>query len=183
MRPMAAPATEAPSGHALRRVESRLANAFPRPYEWYCTETGRKKARYFFSSVVTTIFSQALLFGLQAADFASAVVCSVITTAVSAIPSYYLNRTWAWGKSGKSHVVKEVLPFWVLAFVGLFASMGTVALSDHEATLAGLSRVEVKVVNNAAYLLAFVIVWMVKYVIFDKLVFIDREADQEGGDA
>ncbi|HEX2117654.1 MAG TPA: hypothetical protein VHF91_00595, partial [Acidimicrobiales bacterium] len=35
---------------------------------------------------------------------------------------YYLNRKWAWGKKGKSHLMKEIVPFWSLALLGLIFS-------------------------------------------------------------
>ena len=44
------------------------------------------------------------------------------------MPAYYLNRAWVWGKRGKSHLTKEVVPFWAFAFSGLVLSTIIVAL-------------------------------------------------------
>ncbi len=43
-----------------------------------------------------------------------------------------MNRAWVWGKRGKSHWKKEVLPFWVFTGAGLVLS--TIAIhfaQDH----------------------------------------------------
>ena len=47
---------------------------------------------------------------------------NVVACAVATVPSYYLNRCWAWGRRGRSHLWKEVVPFWVIAFAGLALS-------------------------------------------------------------
>lgn len=43
----------------------------------------------------------------------------VVSTVIVTVPAYYLNRHWAWGKSGRSHLLKEVIPFWTTSFAGL----------------------------------------------------------------
>ena len=48
----------------------------------------------------------------------------------AAIPSYYLNRYWAWGKQGSRHLLKEVAPFWALTFVGMAFSTWTVDFAE-----------------------------------------------------
>ena len=56
---------------------------------------------------------------------------------ISAFPAYYLSRKWVWGKSGKSHFKKEVLPFWIFVFIGLVFSTAMVALGAHVTDTAG----------------------------------------------
>ena len=41
-----------------------------------------------------------------------------------------MNRKWAWGKTGRSHVWKEVVPFWTLAFIGWAISTVAVNLME-----------------------------------------------------
>ena len=86
------------------------------------TPGGRKMIRYSLVSVVSVIVSQVVLFVAQ--SFWSARTSNIIAVCVSAVPSYYLNRAWAWGKTGKSHLMKEIVPFGSLALLGLvFAEM------------------------------------------------------------
>ena len=84
---------------------------------------------------------------------------------------FELNRKWAWGKSGKSHLWREVVPFWALTLVGFLGSTGTVQIVDsmcqhHHIT--GLLRA---LAIMGASLFAYGVVWIVKFVIFNRLVF------------
>jgi putative flippase GtrA len=44
---------------------------------------------------------------------------------VATFPSYYLNRTWTWAKRGKSHLRKEIIPFWTMSLFGIGFSNGS----------------------------------------------------------
>ena len=91
---------------------------------WAATPTGKKAVRYTLVSVISVAVSQAVLFlTFGVLQLASAVPCNIIATAVATVPSYYLNRRWAWGKTGPSHLWKEIVPFWGLAFLGLVLSI------------------------------------------------------------
>ena len=68
---------------------------------------------------------------------------------ISAFPAYYLSRAWVWGKSGKSHFKKEVLPFWIFVFIGLVFSTTMVALGAHLTDTTG-ERPEPRPVGEAA---------------------------------
>ena len=79
---------------------------------------GRKLYRYSMASVVAVIISVVLLVFFNGVVGLSAWVSSTLATAIAAVPNYEMNRKWAWGKSGRSHIWKEVVPFWALAFLG-----------------------------------------------------------------
>jgi putative flippase GtrA len=96
---------------------------------------------------------------------------AVFGNSMGAIPSYYLNRTWVWGKGGRSHLVKEILPFWVISLIGVlfggwFGSLGGTYAKHHHIT----GNVKV-VLLLSANLLAFAILWVGKYIIFNKVLF------------
>ena len=101
-------------------------------------------------------------------------VASQFTASVAgAIPSYYLNRMWVWGKSGKSHMRKEVIPFWIMFAVGLAFATGAVSLSTH--LTANVShRVHTLIVTSSSFG-AYGILWIAKYAIFNKFLFAHRE--------
>src|SRR5471030_2047562 len=56
---------------------------------------------------------------------------TIFGNAVATFPSYWLNRKWAWGKHGRSHLVKEVLPFWSMAALGIAFSIVGATLARH----------------------------------------------------
>src|SRR4051794_4175636 len=77
---------------------------------------GKKLIRYSTVSVISIAVSQVVLLLCFGALHWSARWANVTAVAVGTVPSYELNRKWAWGKRGKSHMWKEVAPFWALAF-------------------------------------------------------------------
>lgn len=148
-----------------------------RLWAWLHTPTGVKMFRYTLVSVVSVAVSQVVLF-LTFGVFRvwSAVWCNVFAAAVATVPSYYLNRYWAWGKTGRSHLLKEVIPFWALAFLGLGVSVWAVDLAEKWARDMTSSHLGVSIIVNFASLLAYGVVWVGKFVIFNRLLFIDHDA-------
>ena len=137
------------------------------------TPAGRKMVRYSLVSVISVIVSQVVLFFAQ--SFWSARTSNIIAVCVSAVPSYYLNRAWAWGKTGKSHLMKEIVPFWSLALLGLVFSTWAADFADSTARHHMGSDLGVKLVVNAAALAAFGVLWIGKFFIFNRLMFVHPE--------
>ena len=52
---------------------------------------------------------------------------NVIAVCCGIVPSYLANRSWVWAKTGRSSLVREVVPFWMLSLAGLVASTVAVA--------------------------------------------------------
>jgi len=133
------------------------------------TPAGRKMVRYSLVSVVSVIVSQVVLFVAQ--SFWSARTSNIVAVCVSAVPSYYLNRAWAWGKTGKSHLMKEIVPFWGLAFLGLILSTWAADFAETWAHSNTDSELLVRLVVNGAALGAFGVLWIGKFFIFNKVLF------------
>jgi putative flippase GtrA len=136
--------------------------------------------RYSAVSVVNVVFGQALLFIFvrvftATTDWSQDVdwtLANVVAVSLSALPAYYLNRRWVWGRRGKSQFTKEILPFWGFAFAGLI--MSSVAVN----VAAGLT--DVKIVANIANILAFGLLWVVKFFVLDAVVFGKGHHDADG---
>jgi putative flippase GtrA len=134
------------------------------------TPEGQKMFRYTMVSVVSTGVSVATLALVYGVFKVSEVPSTLIANAVATIPSYYLNRNWAWGKSGRSHIRREVLPFWGLSIAGMLLSILTSSFArsigihyfDHH----HLIRTAIVEGMN---LLAFAILWVVKFIVFQRL--------------
>ena len=142
----------------------------------------QKLFRYSMASVVAVIVSNLLLLLFVGFMNMGEVLASTLATSISAIPSYEMNRKWAWGKSGKSHLMKEVLPFWGLALLGWAVStgavwwMGRVAKQDHFSHSAKTLAV------LAVYFAAFGVLWVGKFVIFNSVMFVQHHHDQAATD-
>ena len=133
-----------------------------------------KLIKYASVSVISTVVSQVtliLLFGVY--HVMSEVPANIVANVLATVPSYVLNRRWVWGKSGKSHFWKEVAPFWILSFVGLAFSSFAVWLAGEFARSHHLNHLDTSILVNAANLLSFAILWIVKFVVYNKLFHID----------
>jgi putative flippase GtrA len=138
---------------------------------------GQKMVRYTLVSVISVAVGQAILFlTFGVLKLFTASWDNVIAVCISAVPSYYLNRTWAWGKSGKSHLWREVVPFWALALAGL--GFSTIAVGwTHDHTHHLHSHLVVALLVNGANVAAFGVLWVVKFVIFNKWMFVHHLED------
>lgn len=132
--------------------------------------TGVRLFKYSMVSVISVIVSETTLVACVALFHWTGATPAIVATAVGTVPSYELNRKWAWGGTGKSHLWREVVPFWVLAFVGLGFSAVTVALADHWVRHSSYARHRA-IVDAFAYLAAFGLLWIGKFVIFNKILF------------
>ncbi len=122
-------------------------------------------------SVVSVAVNQLALFVLFTAFHWTARSANILACFLAGIPSYYLNRSWAWGKSGRSHLWKELVPFWALAFLGLAFSTWAAGFAETTAKELTDSRLLQGISVNFAAFLAFGVLWVGKFVIFHKFMF------------
>ncbi len=131
--------------------------------------TGVTFLKYSAVSVISVIIAQILLaFAFNVIRW-SATDSNMFAVGVSAIPSYYLNRAWAWGKRGRSHLMKEVVPFWALAFLGFILS--TLAVDYVDAHVHGAHQALRSLAIQGTNIGAFGVLWVAKFVIFNELMF------------
>ncbi|MGI8696699.1 MAG: GtrA family protein [Mycobacteriales bacterium] len=133
------------------------------------THTGIKMTRYLVASGVTTIASMVsfvALFGTQTlGSKGSALVSSALGTAVG----YGLNRNWAWGKRGRSHPWKEILPYWITAVITwVVASLVTGWVNGLVRTHTSSHAVRTTI-DAIAYLGTYGALFVIKYAVFDRL--------------
>ncbi len=139
---------------------------------WARAPEGKKFIRYSMVSVVSVIVYEILLFvTLGLLHWKTARSANIFAVGVSAIPSYYLNRVWAWGKSGRSHFMKEVVPFWGMALLGLIFSTWATDFAKtmaDEVTEIHLLRTFIVMMAGLA---AFGVLWVAKFVVLNKVLF------------
>jgi putative flippase GtrA len=122
-------------------------------------------------SVITTVVSVTTLTAATLGLGITAWCANVLATSVATVPSFHLNRRWAWAKRGPTHFWREVVPFWALAFAGLVLSTIFVALTDPWMTQlhAGLLVHTSAVIG--AHLSGFGALWIIQFVLLDRLLF------------
>jgi putative flippase GtrA len=121
-------------------------------------------------SVVSTVVSfgtLALVFGVF--HFWGEIGSTVFANAVATVPSYYLNRGWVWGKNGRSHLMKEIVPFWAMSGIGIVVSIFGAAIARHLGIEHHLGHIQQTVVVLFANVMSFAIFWVLKFLVFNRL--------------
>jgi putative flippase GtrA len=154
--------TTTPSGRRRkgRGYPRRVAPPFS---EFVRTQFDNRHVRYTTVSIIAVATSQSLLLLLQAFGMNPA-PANIIAVTFGCIPSYTGNRYWVWGKRGKNHFWREVMPFWAIALVGLALSTLLVFAVSHLWT-------HNPIVINITNLVAFGALWVFKYMMLDQLLF------------
>jgi putative flippase GtrA len=138
----------------------------------------RKFIKYTLASVISVVVTEVVLYVCYNFFKQSGGWSGFEASVVAAIPSYYLNRSWVWGKSGPSHFMKEVVPFWIMAFIGIGFSALVSALAEDVARDITNGRSTQALVLNVANVGAFGILWILKFVIFNKILFAHRPSEE-----
>jgi putative flippase GtrA len=156
----------------------RVLEALPILGPWYRTAGGRKKLRYAMVSVVAVPVGTAGVAFFNVVGLAAG-WSAVLGNSCGAVPSYVLNRYWVWGKNDKNKLVSEVLPFWGITLVGIGFSF----LVAHEAGqvtrrhgITGATRLLILLAANIA---GFGVLWVAKYILFNKVLFVVRRHPDE----
>jgi putative flippase GtrA len=139
---------------------------------------GQKLLKYSVASIVAVVISEICLIIFNGVVGMSAWVSSSLATCIAAVPNYYMNRKWAWGKHGRSHVWKEVVPFWALAVLGWVLSTLSVYVMERYAKHHNFTHFWSTVSVAVVYIAAFGVLWVGKFIIFNKLMFVHRHHPQ-----
>lgn len=142
---------------------------------WARSPEGTKWVRYSMVSVVAVACSQlilALTFGVL---HWSARTANITAVGLSAIPSYWLNRAWVWKKTDRSSMLREVIPFWAMAFLGLVFSTWAAGFAASVASDFSPSRGVQTLMVMFASLAAFGVLWIGKFVVLNRVLFAHRE--------
>jgi len=171
---------EPPSHPPIRHVWQSEAPVGERLGQILRHPSSVKLYKYASVSIISTVISQVtLLLTFGVFHLMSEVPANVLANVVATPPSYYLNRKWVWGKGGKSHLWREVVPFWVLSFLGLALSSLAVWGAGSFARDHNLSHAATSLLVNMANLVSFGLLWIVKFVIYQRLFHIDPVEHRE----
>jgi putative flippase GtrA len=129
--------------------------------------------RYGAGSIVAFITSAVVLFVCLSWFEFGAITSTVIAFFAGAIPNWVLNRRWAWEKRGREGVVKETTLYVIVSVVALVASSAADKFTAVEA--AHLQNELAKsVLVTFAYMFSVVVLTGLKYIAYDRIVFVDR---------
>ena len=129
--------------------------------------------KYSMTSVVGVVLGQSLIFLFASVLDWSWGWANVTAVALSTAPTYTLSRAWVWQKRGKSSLYAEVVPFWVMTFLGLLLSTIAVVILEHRYP-------ENKILANVGNVIGFGVLWLAKFFILDRILFKVTHQHPEG---
>ncbi len=127
---------------------------------------GKVATRYIAVSLINTVNHQGLLTLANSIWGWTGGWANVFAACLAAVPAYLLSRAWVWEVSGKHNWRTEVLPFWVIALIGMGVSTLFAEIADRV--------VGAGIAVNLASLFGYFLVWVAKFFILDRL-FLDDE--------
>lgn len=124
--------------------------------------------RYATTSGLMVVLTVVLLAFLDHAAGMEAWRANLTATMLVSIPAFAMNKYWVWGKSGRARVRREVIPFWVFTVAGWALSTGSVFLVDENTREDTALHV---LAVPAASIAGFGLLWILKYLFLDKIMF------------
>jgi len=130
------------------------------------SDAGRRAIRYSATSAVGVVGTQFIFQLLLFTDLQHE-AANFLATSLMAVPAFLLNKHWVWGKSGKAHMRKEVIPFWLFTAAGwMLSTLLVFFVSDWTEG----DRYQ-RIVLGLASVGGFAVLWVVKYFFLDKVMF------------
>jgi putative flippase GtrA len=139
-----------------------------------------KVTRYGAGSIVATVCSETTFLVLYGPLDASTTVASSCAWLAGALPNYWLNRAWTWGRRGRPSVTRELVPY-IAIILGTLA-VAILATSAGAAVLRGTSVSDAgqTVLVAGIYFMVYAVMFVFRFLLFDRL-FAPRQAPPEGG--
>ncbi len=144
-----------------------------RVLNWVSSTEGKKQFRYSVTSVISVVVSQVAFMVLFGAQLVEARTASIMATLIGAVPSYVLNRYWAFEKREKNSFTQEVLPYLAVAILGLVFSTWSVDFADSHQGFVKSSALLRFLWVDGAYFGSFAVLWVAKFSFLNRILFSD----------
>lgn len=141
---------------------------------WAHSPLATRLLRYSAVSVVSLVLSEGFLVAFNGGLGWGGALSSTAATGLATVPAYFLNRHWVWSQSGRSHLWKEVVPFWAIAVFGWAWATAWIALTDHLIHSRRVGSPISVFLIAATYLVAYGVLWVAKFVVFNRVIFVPK---------
>ena len=147
-----------------------LRSRYPRLLRWW---------RYAASSAVAAATSQLTFLILYGTGLAGAPLASVVSVLAGVPPKFVLSRWWVWQRRGTPRFLGEVVPY--LAVVAVTGAASALLTSLAEAVIDERVTSHAWQVGlvSAAFFAVMAGMFVARYVLFERLVFVDRTGETE----
>ena len=147
------------------------------------SDLSKKFVKYAVGSGVSAVVSYvALILSFGVFHLFEARGSAIFATLVGAVPSYFLNRNWAWQKRDRSSLSKEVFPYLIMAIIGLVFSTWSTDFASSHSSIAGPPHSSAAVLFvSGAYIGSFAVLWLAKFAFLNRFLFATTQ--ETGADA
>jgi putative flippase GtrA len=142
------------------------------------TGGGRRLVRFAPAAVLALLATQLTYLICQLAHVTAGIAGAAGWLAGAAV-SYVVSR-WAWERKGRPHLIKETLPFWLIALCVGAVLTGTSKLAHYEARVLGLHGAKEVAFAQGLYLAANCVTFIIRFLIFHYVLFADRGSGGSG---
>ena len=137
------------------------------------TSVGKRFSRFILVAAGAVIASQITLTVCLGPLGWTAGRSALTAWVAGAAVSYVLSR-WAWERKGKPNLLKETLPFWIVAVGTAIVLTLTTKWANQRALAMGMSHTERVMFVAASYFLANCVTFLTRFLIFHYILFKDR---------
>ena len=128
-------------------------------------------AKFTAGSAVATVISELAFILMYGLLHTGTRLAGLVAFFAGAIPNWTLNRRWTWQRRGRPRLGREVLPYVAVVIATAVAATALSGLADDWVHgLATPRSVQVALVG-VAYLLPYGVVFLLKFVLFERVVF------------
>jgi putative flippase GtrA len=149
-----------------RRMPARDPSVAPAPGR---LELVPKLLRYFTGSVVATVCSEVVFVVLYGLLGMGTTWSSVLSWLAGAVPNFWLNRNWAWQRTGRPSLRREVLPYAAIIVTTLVLATLLTHVADvwlHDQGVSSSVRV---IVVATVFLGTYVVVFALRFFLLERL--------------
>ncbi|TCO46280.1 GtrA-like protein [Kribbella antiqua] len=125
-------------------------------------------AKYSAASVVATVISQ-VAFALCYWFGTAPIVATLVAWVCGTVPSYLMNRHWTWGHSGRPG--RDLLPYAIIVVTSAVLAGVVTTVTDHLVQDRVASHFWQTVLVSGSYLGTYGVLFILKFVLFDRYVF------------
>jgi len=136
------------------------------------TPVGKRFGRFLLVAAAAVISSQVML-TICLGPVGWTAGKSAIAWATGAIVSYVLSR-WAWERKGKPNLLRETVPFFIVAIGTAVVLTLTTKWANQQAISMDLGNAQRILFADSAYFLANCVTFLTRFVIFHYVLFKDR---------
>jgi putative flippase GtrA len=138
-----------------------------------------KLARFGANAVVATVCSQATFLLLYGVSGTSTTVASVVAWFAGAVPNYWMNRTYTWGRRGRPSVRHELAPYAAIVLGTLLLAVGATGVVHHLLIGSSVSHATRTLLVSGTYFAVYAVMFVFRFFLFDRL-FGSARSPEEG---